>query len=348
MSNADEDALRAMRAASPALQEWWPDGESPRSWQGVTWSGGRVQELVLEGSKLEVLAPEIGQLQALTRLVLFRCPLKVLPPEIGQLLALTTFYLHGCEQLTLPPGAKKEVQPAPTIVAVYARLLIVEPRKDAPGQLHAFLLANPLWVPAYFKCIVGDVTGDESLAEWLGEAIKATPELAHLTSPDGRRATDFVEEAQRRRAIIKPDEDALRAMRAASPALQEWWPDGESLHSWKGVTWSDDRVQMLDLEGSKLEALPPQIGQLRALNTLYLTRCPLVKLAPEIGQLQALTSLGVHYCPLKELPPEIGQLLALNDLGLGFCEQLTLAPGASKDYGFPAQAIVAAYAPLLI
>ena len=43
MSNADEDALRAMRAASPALQERWPDGESPRSWKGVTWSGDRVQ-----------------------------------------------------------------------------------------------------------------------------------------------------------------------------------------------------------------------------------------------------------------------------------------------------------------
>ena len=35
MPNADEDALRAIRAASTALQEWWPEGESPRSWRGV-------------------------------------------------------------------------------------------------------------------------------------------------------------------------------------------------------------------------------------------------------------------------------------------------------------------------
>ena len=76
-----------MRAASPALQEWWPDGkepadhdscrgahdgESPRSWRGVKWSGDRVQELDFCGSKLEVLAPEIGQLQALTSLHLIR------------------------------------------------------------------------------------------------------------------------------------------------------------------------------------------------------------------------------------------------------------------------------------
>ena len=52
MSNADEEALRAMRAASPALQEGWPEGESPRSWKGVFWSDDRVQKLGLDGSGL--------------------------------------------------------------------------------------------------------------------------------------------------------------------------------------------------------------------------------------------------------------------------------------------------------
>ena len=47
-------------------------------------------------------------------------------------------------------------QPAQTTVAAYAPLLIVEPRKDAPGQLHAFLRANPLAVPAFFKSILTD------------------------------------------------------------------------------------------------------------------------------------------------------------------------------------------------
>ena len=59
MPNADEDALRAMRAASTALQERWPEGESPRSWEGVKWSGDRVQELNFYKSGLEVLAPQI-------------------------------------------------------------------------------------------------------------------------------------------------------------------------------------------------------------------------------------------------------------------------------------------------
>ena len=57
MLNADEDALRAIRAASTALQERWPEGESPRSWRGVEWSGDRVQELDLDRSGLEELPP---------------------------------------------------------------------------------------------------------------------------------------------------------------------------------------------------------------------------------------------------------------------------------------------------
>eukprot|EP00964_Phaeocystis_antarctica_P024886 scaffold13951_cov54-Phaeocystis_antarctica.AAC.2 len=389
MSTTDEDALRAMRAASPALQEWWPDGESPRSWKGVEWRDGRVQELDLSGSELEVLAPEIGQLRALTNLVLNRCPLKELPPEIGQLrsltdlvlvrcplkelppefgqlLALTALGLRECEQLALAPGAKKG-QPAQTIVAAYARLLVVEPRKDAPDQLHAFLIANPQWVPAFFKFILTWTSAAH--VDWLGEAFTATPPLAQFTDTDGRRATDIAEEARLSRANEKPDEITLRAMRAASPALQEWWPDGKSPRSWQGVTWSGDRVEELDLSESKLEVLapqvgqlqaltwltlsdcplkelPPQIGQLRALTHLFLRDCPLMALPPELGQLLALTDLRLGGCPLKELPPEIGQLLALTYLYLRGCEQLTLAPGAEK--GQRAQTTVAAYARLLI
>ena len=248
MSNAHvEDTLRAMRAANPALKnlKWWPDSEDPRSWKGVRWSDGRVQELTLIGSKLG-LSPHIEQLQTLAQLCLYGCPLKELPseirqltalirldlqgskqlkelppqigqltalarldlqgcrqlkelpPQIGQLLALTSVGLRHCEQLTLAPGAE-EGQPAPTIVAAYARLLaeedareearlvIVEPHKDAPEQLHPFLQANPSALPAFVKYIVTDPTH----AAWLGEAVKAAPSLAGLTDADGQHAFAF-------------------------------------------------------------------------------------------------------------------------------------------------------------
>ena len=64
-------------------------------------------------------------------------------------------------------------------------------------------------LPAFFKFIVGELTGDALLADWLGEAFKATPSLAHLTAPDGRGVTDVAEQARLSRATTKPDEVAL-------------------------------------------------------------------------------------------------------------------------------------------
>jgi hypothetical protein len=161
---------------------------------------GQLKELntlILYGcSQLVVLPPEIGQLQALTRFTLGNCSrLQRLPAELGFLHALDTLDLNeACEQLTLAPEAKMS-QPARTNVAAYARLLIVTPREATPGELQAFLLEKPLAVPSFFKYILTDVHH----AEWLGNAVNATPELARLTGPHGRRAIDVaVPECQKR------------------------------------------------------------------------------------------------------------------------------------------------------
>eukprot|EP00964_Phaeocystis_antarctica_P101067 scaffold66583_cov64-Phaeocystis_antarctica.AAC.9 len=144
-----------------------------------------------------MLPPEIGQLQALTRLSLDNCEkLVALPPEIGQLQALTKLYAVGCSQLkALPPEIGQLLaltafglggfRPRRR-VAAYALLLIVEPRKDNPNQLHAFLLEKPLAVLPFFKSILTDA----AYSDWLGKAVKATPSLARLTDADGRRAID--------------------------------------------------------------------------------------------------------------------------------------------------------------
>ena len=64
----------------------------------------------------------------------------------------------------LAPGAEKG-QPAQTIVAAYARLLTLEAHKDAPGELHAFLRANPPEVAPFFQAILTDAAH----ATWLGD-----------------------------------------------------------------------------------------------------------------------------------------------------------------------------------
>ena len=147
--------------------------------------------LDLTSCPLKELPPQIGQLKALAMLNLEKCLLKELPPEFGQLQALSILFLDGCEQLTLTPGAEQYGQSASTIVAAYARLLIVEPRKDTPGELHALLLANPLWAPPFFKTILTDAAH----ADWLGKAVTANPQLANLTDSIGRRAIDIAHPA---------------------------------------------------------------------------------------------------------------------------------------------------------
>jgi hypothetical protein len=72
----------------------------------------------------------------------------------------------------------------------------------------------------------------------------------------------------------------------------------------------------LDLRGKQLSALPPEIGQLTALESLDLGKNQLTALPPEIGRLAALHSLDVSENRLKTLPPELGQLTALRDLSL--------------------------------
>ena len=125
------------------------------------------------------------------------------------------------------------------------------------------------------------------------------------------------------------DEDTLRELRVASPALQQLWPDGEDEHSWEGITWSDGHAIILDLTDCiEFARLPFQIGQMQALTELWLQNCSnLVMLPPEIGQLHALKKFVLSGCgQLVALPAETGQLRALTELYLTNCSKLAMLP----------------------
>jgi Leucine-rich repeat (LRR) protein len=72
----------------------------------------------------------------------------------------------------------------------------------------------------------------------------------------------------------------------------------------------------LDLTGRNIKELPPEIGQLKNLTGLYLSRNQLNSLPPEIGRLKSLKVLILFKNQLSELPMEIGQLANLRDLNL--------------------------------
>merc|ERR1711865_618966 len=66
-----------------------------------------------------------------------------------------------------------------------------------------------------------------------------------------------------------------------------------------------------------LTVLPPNLGRLRSLTSLYLGGCrSLSELPPSLGRLQSLTSLNLSECSLSELPPSLGELQSLTSLNL--------------------------------
>lgn len=86
-------------------------------------------------------------------------------------------------------------------------------------------------------------------------------------------------------------------------------------------------LTFLELVGNRLTALPPEIGQLAALAELRLGGNKLTTLPAEIGQLKALRELSLTRNQLTALPPEIGRLAQLSELDLANNQLTALPPG---------------------
>lgn len=79
-------------------------------------------------------------------------------------------------------------------------------------------------------------------------------------------------------------------------------------------TARDEGSTVLDLSKSDISYLPPEIGELPALDVLGLKKNKLRTLPPEIGNLTSLRVLSLARNELTELPPEIGNLTNLREL----------------------------------
>jgi Ras of Complex, Roc, domain of DAPkinase/Leucine Rich repeats (2 copies)/Leucine rich repeat len=89
-------------------------------------------------------------------------------------------------------------------------------------------------------------------------------------------------------------------------------------------------LRTLYLHNNQLTALPPEFGQLTNLQELWLNGNQLTALPPEIGQLTDLQTLYPHSNQLSALPPEIGQLTNLQELYLHNNELTALPPGMAQ------------------
>ncbi|MDX1407198.1 MAG: T9SS type A sorting domain-containing protein [Saprospiraceae bacterium] len=139
--------------------------------------------------------------------------------------------------------------------------------------------------------------------------------------------------------VVQQDSLALVALYHATNG-SEWTVDSNWLtgpvSTWHGVTISGDRVTQLGLYSNNLtDSLPPEIGDLTALERLELSSNALTGRLPEtLGQLSSLTHLDFHVNMISgTLPPTMATCTALktiiaykNDLSGGFPSVLLEMP----------------------
>ncbi|WP_395733765.1 COR domain-containing protein [Prosthecobacter sp.] len=233
--------------------------------------------LVLSGNQLSSLPSEIGQLTALTTLDLQFNHLNALPPEIGQLIALTALSLYNNQLSSLPPEIGQLT--ALTELYLYNNQLSTLPPEI--GQLTVlttlYLFSNQLNA---LPREIGPLTALTSLDLSDNHLNALPPEIGQLT--------------------------ALTALYLQANQLIALPPEIGQLTA----------LTELNLSDNQLRALPSEIGQLTVLATLYFFGNQLSVLPPEIGQLTALTELNLSDNQLRALPSEIGQLIALTKLFL--------------------------------
>jgi len=82
----------------------------------------------------------------------------------------------------------------------------------------------------------------------------------------------------------------------------------------------------LDLSNKQIKTLPPEIGLLSNLQSLYLYNNQIETLPPEIGSLSNLQILSLHNNQIQTLPSRIGSLSNLQELWLNNNKIQTLPP----------------------
>ncbi|CAB1114530.1 unnamed protein product [Ectocarpus sp. CCAP 1310/34] len=126
--------------------------------------------------------------------------------------------------------------------------------------------------------------------------------------------------------MAQPDREALVALYNATGGAK-WenkrnWNTRAALSQWYGVEVdSQGRVVTLSLAGNNLQGtIPPELGQLTALQFLHLYENQLIGPIPkELGALSGLQALDLHLNQLSgHIPRQLGDLGALETLNLRY------------------------------
>jgi len=241
----DQGVLQTWRAMCPELQEWWPEDEQPKDWEGVTIENGRVVELELEEFGLTGAVPaEIGRLSALRQLSLGVNQLTSVPAEIGHITTLERLILSRNQLTSLPA----EIWQLTSLVSLDL----------SDNQLTS--------LPAE----IGQLTSLKGL--WLcGNRFTTLPvEVGRLTSLQGL-------------SLGGNQLTSLPAEIWQLTALTELNLNGNQLTSVSAEIGQLTALRELNLNNNKLTSVPAEIGQLTSLTVLYINGNQLTSLPAEIA-----------------------------------------------------------------
>ena len=229
----DEGVLQTWRAMCPELQEWWPEDEQPKDWEGVTIENGRVVELELEEFGLTGAVPaEIGRLSALRQLSLGVNQLTSVPAEIGQLTALERLILSRNQLTSLPA----EIWQLTSLVSLD---LSDNQLTSLPAEIGQLASLKELWL--------------------CGNRFTTLPvEVGRLTSLQGL-------------SLGGNQLTSLPAEIWQLTALTELNLNGNQLTSVSAEIGQLTALRELNLNNNKLTSVPDEIGQLTSLRCCTLT-----------------------------------------------------------------------------
>ena len=251
------------------------------------------------------IPPELGNLTRLRWLRLGNNQLSgSIPPELGNLTALESLHL-GNNQLSgsIPPELGNLTALESLNLGGNGLSGSIPPELGNLTRLRWLSLGNNQFI----GCIPAELWGVASrdldrLVDYRG--LSTCAQSGDSGSVEGRAALMAL----------------FDATGGASWTYKDKWGTDAPLGQWRGVrTDLNGRVKSLYLEDNGLSgSIPPELGNLTALEVLYLRRNQLSgSIPPELGNLTALEWLDLDANELSgSIPPELGNLTALEELGL--------------------------------
>ncbi|PRX57512.1 leucine-rich repeat domain-containing protein [Flagellimonas meridianipacifica] len=153
---------------------------------------------------------------------------------------------------------------------------------------------------------------DKATYEPTGPQDFSSPINYTVTAEDGTSRTYLVTIV-----VALSQKEILLLISEANPGNTLDWNETDRLSDWEEVVLDDEgKVIKLLLDSRNLTMLPPEIGRLKMLQTLFLSFNRLNTIPPVIWTMTNLKSLSLIETNLQEIHPDIGQLTNLVTLEL--------------------------------